>query len=323
MRTLVTGASGFIGSHVATHLAAAGHEVVASGRDARRLEAVPNAHRQACDLVDGDLAAMLRSCEVVVHCAARAAPWGERSLFWRDNVLATQRLLEAARAAGTVRRFVFVSTPSIYFRARDQLQITEAFTPPLRWETAYAETKWIAETHVLAARDLGPVVLRPRAVFGPRDAAIVPRLSAVARSGAFPLPGAGRAWTDVTCVENVVDAICAAIAGGPQIEGHAFNITNGEPLRVRDLLGKLFGALGLAPRYISVPRGLALALAGVSESYARLKRGRPEPRLTRYGVGLLGYSLTLSIAAARRELGYVPGISLDEGIARYARWYRS
>lgn len=322
MRVLVTGSSGFIGSHVAEQLSARGHEVIATGRSERNLRGVAarGCRVVAADLAHSDLGVLVEGCDAIVHSAARASPWGKRSLFWNDNVIATQRLVESARGSGSVRRFVLISTPSIYFRPCDQLQLPEAFTPPQRWETTYAETKWIAETHVRAASELGPVILRPRAVFGPRDAVIVPRLLAVASSGTFPLPGGGRAWTDVTCIENVVAAIIAALEQGPQIEGRAFNITNGESIRVRDLAERLFRALGVHTRFVSIPRSAALALATVAERLAKLRPGQPEPRLTRYGVGLLAFSHTLSIAAARQELRYEPAVSIDEGIERYARW---
>ena len=324
MRVLVTGASGFIGSHTALQLAARGHEVVATGRNEERLRFLsPTGCRiLAIDLSTAELSGLLEGCDAVVHSAARASPWGERSLFWNDNVLVTQRLVDAASRSRTVRRFVLISTPSIYFRTRDQLQITEAFTPPERWPTYYAETKWLAENCVRDAPQLGPVILRPRAVFGARDAAIVPRLVAVAKTGVFPLPSGGRAWADITYVDNVVDAIAAALEGGREIEGQAFNITNGQPIQVRDLAERLFRALSIQTRFVSIPRSVALLLATASEHVANLRPTRPEPRLTRYGVGLLGYSQTLSIEAARRALGYEPLVSIDEGIDRYARWCR-
>jgi nucleoside-diphosphate-sugar epimerase len=324
MRVLVTGGSGFIGSHVARHLLAQGHDVLATGRNRARLSVLESAGCRivSADLSADDLTVLVDGRDAVIHCAARAAPWGARSAFWNDNVVATERLVEATKRSGSVRRFVFVSSPSIYFRPQDQLQLTEAFTPPARWLTAYAETKWVSECRVLAVPEINPVVLRPRAVFGPGDAVIVPRLMAVAKSGLFPLPGGGQAWTDVTYIENVVEAITQALIGGADVVGKAFNITNGESIRIRDLLQRLFAALNVSPRFVSIPRGLAFGLAGVSERIAQGLRVKTEPRLTRYGIGLLGYSQTLSIEAARQSLGYSPRISIDEGIARYARWVK-
>lgn len=322
MRVLVTGGSGFIGSHAARQLVEHGHDVIATGRDRERLNALASAGCKVvpAELSADDLSSLVEGRDAIIHCAARAAPWGARSDFWRDNVIATERLVEAAKRSGCIQRFVFVSSPSIYFRPEDQLQLTEAFTPPERWLTAYAETKWVSECRVLAAPEIAPVVLRPRAVFGPGDATIVPRLLAVARSGLFPLPGGGAAWTDVTYIDNVVDAIILALHGGAECVGKAFNITNGEPIRVLDLLQRLFAALNVRVRFVKIPRALAFKLAGTSEGIARMLRVETEPRLTRYGIGLLGYSQTLSIEAARRSLRYSPRISIDEGIARYARW---
>lgn len=324
MRVLVTGASGFIGMHAAKRLAGRGYEVLATGRDRDRLsplEAIDCLLAEA-DLASDRLDALLEGADAVIHCAARASPWGKRAAFWHDNVLATERLLDAARRAGTVRRFVFISSPSIYFRYRDQQQLSEAFTPPGRWPTPYAETKWVAERRVCAVPELGPVVLRPRAVFGPGDRAIAPRLIAIARRGIFPLPGGGDAWVDLTYIDNVVDAIVRALEGNSDIEGRSFNITNGEPVQVRELVTRLFSLLGMPVRQVSVPRRVALMSARLSELVARMRPGQPEPGVTLYGIGLLAYTQTLSLEAARGMLGYVPHVSLQTGLERYAQWWK-
>jgi nucleoside-diphosphate-sugar epimerase len=321
MRILVTGAAGFIGGHVVGRLASEGHQVVASSRSGSPARETAGVIEVAADLSRDPLDALTHGCEAIVHCAARASPWGPRELFWRDNVLATERLLAAARLAASVRRFVHVSTPSIYFNGRDQLDRREDFVPPDRWPTPYAESKWSAECRVRAEPALGPIILRPRAVFGPGDRAIVPRLIAIAERGFMPLPGGGDALTDVTYVDNVVDAVGTALRAPTTLQGRAFNITNGEPITIRDLLTRLFGALRIRVRYVAVPRPLANLAARLSEMAAMLRPGQPEPRLTRYGVGLLGYTQTLSIDAARTELGYAPAISVSDGLERYARWW--
>src|SRR5580658_6507404 len=218
MRILVSGAAGFIGSHVARQLAAAQHTVIAA---ARQSPGPGQGAYRVADLAVDCLDPLLEGCDAVVHCAAKAAPWGERALFWRDNVLATERLLDAARRAGTVRRFVQISTPSIYFRYRDQENIAEVFTPPKRWPTHYAETKWTAECRVRDAPILGPIILRPRAVFGPGDRAIVPRVLAAVQRGALILPNGGKAWIDITSVDNVVSAVEQALIADRRFEGKA------------------------------------------------------------------------------------------------------
>jgi nucleoside-diphosphate-sugar epimerase len=320
VRILVSGATGFIGSHVVQRLAAANHTVVATGRSPQI-----RGHSQhlVADLAKDCLNSLVHECDAVVHCAARAAPWGGRALFWRDNVLATERLLEAARRAGTVRRFVHLSSPSIYFQYQNRQNITEEFAPPKRWATHYAETKWESECRVREMPMLGPIILRPRAVFGPRDRAIVPRILAAAKRGFLPLPNGGRASIDITYVDNVVTAVEQALIASHECEGQAFNITNGEPLQVRDILSRLFCAMEIDVRFLSMPTGLALMAARVCETVAKLRAGNPEPPLTIYGVGLLGYTQTLSLGAARRCLSYEPRVTINQGLADYVQWVNS
>jgi nucleoside-diphosphate-sugar epimerase len=317
-RVLVTGAGGFLGAHVIARLAAAGHEVRATARGAASLPEKKNVELVTMDLACGDLRALVAGCDAVVHCAARAVPWGPREIFLRDNALATRLLVGAAVAAGTVRRFVHVSSPSIYFSYGNAVGQGEQFEIPPKWPTHYAESKWLAEQAVLTERRLGAIALRPRAVIGKGDRAIVPRILALARRGYFPLPGGGRAIVDVTCVANVVDAIELALQAPVAAEGRAFNITNGEPMAVRDLLTRLFDVLGLRVRMVAVPVSLARGLAACAETLALLRRNGAEPRVTRYGMGLLAYSQTLSIAAARDALGYVPRMTVTEGLRSYA-----
>lgn len=323
MQILITGASGFIGSHIAQALVRGGHRVVATGRNIQSLKPLADLGCETvrADLASDPLAMLVTGCEAVVHCAAMAAPWGDRALFCRHNVLATERLLAAAQSAGSVSRLVHLSSPSIYFSWRDELGRGEAFEPPRRWPTPYAETKWISECRVREASTLGPVILRPRAVFGPGDRAIMPRLMAVARRGCFPLPDGGRAWTDVTAIANVVSAVEAALQAHRSLEGRAFNITNGTPLQVHDLLTQIFSALRMRVRFVNIPRVIGIAAAALIEAYHRRRPGGAEPAVTRYGMGLLGYSQTLSITAARDLLGYQPRVSIHEGLASYAQWW--
>lgn len=319
MRILVTGASGFIGSHVARRLADAGHAVIATGRDVSRLAPLAGVARTtAADLARDPLGLLVSGCDVVVHCAALSAPWGRPAEFHRANVVATERLLDAAAGAG-VRRLVHLGSPSIYFRFRDQYDLDEDFEPPARWITAYARSKWESECRVRAATGLETLVLRPRAVFGQGDRAILPRLLAVAERGWFPVPHAGRALVDVTHVDNLADLVVRCLDAGVPAQGRAYNVTNGEPVRVSELLDLLFRALGREVRQVPIPRAPMLALASAAECLARWRRDRPEPRLSRYGIGVLGYSQTLDIGRARRELGYRPSLGLADGIAKLAR----
>ncbi len=324
-RILVTGASGFVGSHVVTHLADLGHDIVATGRSQTSLELLARngAELRIADICHDDLQPLVSSCDFVVHCAALSSPWDTTENFWQANVVATERLLAASQRAG-VRRFVHMGSPSIYFRFQDQYRVDENFVAPQRWITEYARSKWESELRVKAASENGmeTLVLRPRAVFGERDRAILPRLLAIAEKGWFPMVHHGEAVIDVTYVANVAHSVSDCLAADVVADGRAYNITNGDPISVCELVTRLFKALDKDVRLIPVPRRLALGMAGISERIAKLRSGMPEPRLTRYGVGVIGYSQTLDISRATRELNYSPRISINDGLARFAQWWR-
>lgn len=320
---LVTGATGGLGRHVVAKLAAGGYAVRATGRN-RQIGNVL-ATSPAVTFVAGDLESpalvreLVDGADVVFHCAALSAPWGPRTRFHTANVVVTQTLVDAARAAGS-QRMVHVSTPSLTFRFRDQLAIREDDPLPPRFVNHYAATKAQAEAVVrAAARDTFAVtIVRPRGIFGEFDTVLIPRLLEVARGGTMPVFDNGDALVDVTYAGNVADA--KLLCDRPGAPSGTFNITNGEPLTVRDLLVRAFRVLGRDVTLRPASYGIASAIAGSWELAARALRVEREPRLLRYSLGLMRYSQTLDISAARGQLGYAPHVSIDEGLQRFSRW---
>jgi nucleoside-diphosphate-sugar epimerase len=325
MRALVTGATGFVGGALARRLHRSGWQVIGLGRNAeagKRLEAEGIAFF-CCDLADAAaITAACREQEIVFHCAALSAPWGHEADFHIANVLGTQNILSGCREHG-VGRLVHVSTPSLYFgltgRMAERINVAEDAPLPPRPANAYVRTKWMAEQLVDQAYQEGlPVItLRPRAIFGPGDTTILPRLLDRLRRGRLLLIGDGKNLTDLTYIDNVVDALLLCAESPAATLGKKYNLSNGEPVLLWEMVRKLCAALG----YTFPSRRLAFTAAytlawGMEMVYAHFPR-YPEPPLTRYTVGVLAHSATLDIGAARRELGYRPRISMDEGFARY------
>ena len=218
---MVTGATGFLGRTTCHALQAAGYSVRATGRNARvgaQLSAagVPFV---AADITQvAQLTALCEGAQAVVHTAALCSPWGSYAAHHAVNVLGTEAVLQACDRAA-VPRLVHVSTPSIYFRLRDQFAIDERAPLPKPYVNAYTRTKLLAEQRVAAA-PLDCIVLRPKAIFGPGDTTLMPRLARVAeRLGSVPLFARGDVWIDLTYVDNVAHAIALALRAGPQAMG--------------------------------------------------------------------------------------------------------
>lgn len=317
-RALVTGATGGLGRTLVPALVAAGYDVTATGRDAAAGAALAAAGARfvAADLCDASANPLPDGTDVVFHLAALSSPWGRARDFHTINVAATRRLLDRARAAGC-NCFIHASTPSIYVEPRDRLGLTEASPPARRFANLYAATKYEAEQAVLAAHveDFRTIAIRPRAIVGPHDAVLLPRLIRTSRKGRMPLPNGGRALIELTDVRDAAAAFIAADAAREQAGGRAFNISSGQPRRLRDLLATIFAALGTTPRLVSLPAGPAMAAAWLAERVAARLPGRPEPPVTRYAIMALAYGQTFDLSAAREILGWEPRFSPEEAIA--------
>jgi nucleoside-diphosphate-sugar epimerase len=331
MKVVVTGGTGFLGRHVVWRLAAAGHAVVFSGRNrdaAAQVAALAGQRVQFAALTHGTesgriaLAECSRGADAIVHCAALASPWGRASAFEQCNVDAVRDVLGICKENG-IGKLVHISSPSIYFDFIDRLNVREdsPLPPPVN---DYARTKRAAEALVLNAHLPHSIILRPRAIFGPWDNTLLPRLLRLIRIGRVPLLRGGSAMVDMSYVENVVDAVEASLAlpCNPADAAPVFNISNGEPLAIRDLLKRISDAFGLPLNPVDRPYVLVDRIARLMETGARLAPGW-EPPFTRYSLGTIAFSQTLDLSRAKTLLAYRPHVTLDDGIARTAQWWRS
>jgi nucleoside-diphosphate-sugar epimerase len=329
MKVVVTGGTGFLGRHTVWRLAAEGMEVVFTGRNRQAaaevvgLSPAPVRWAELWHGRDDSAATLARAASgagALVHCAALSAPWGDPATFHRANVLATVEVVAACASCG-IPRLVHISTPGLYFDFKDRIGIREDHPLP-EPANEYIRTKGIAETIVREAAIPETVILRPRALFGPWDATLMPRFLRVLSRGAVPLIHGGRALLDLTYISNAAGAIHSALT--QKLPNHlcTYNLSNGTPLPFHELVEKVAAAFQLRRRTRRVPWLLAKALAAFSETSARLVHGR-EPPLTRYGAGILAFSQTLDIGAISRDLGYSPQVSIEQGLQIHAEWWRS
>lgn len=307
---LVTGASGGLGITLVAALSRAGRDVVAVSRRAPsdpRLT-LPGIGYRRVDLIDRNAleAVIPEGVGTVFHCAALSAPWGRRADFRAANIEVTRSLLAVAAARGA-EAFIHVSSPSIYAAMYDRLGITEEDAPADPPLNDYARTKLEAERLVFGHHSrMATVVLRPRAIVGPDDAVVLPRLISLVRSGRIPLLRGGRALVELTDVRDVVSALLAAERHAGDARRQAINISGGLPVTVRDAATRLATALGLEARTVDIPLPVARATAALVEALWPRSVGLSEPKLTRYALATLAYSQTFDLSRARTLLGWEP-----------------
>lgn len=329
----MTGATGFLGRAAALRLAREpGWKVTGIGRDREAGQALTESGLAfvAADLRQPDeIASACADQDYVIHCAALSSPWGQYRDFYETNVTGTANVIAGCVRHG-VRKLVHVSTPSVYFDYSHRLGLTERSPLAAKPANAYAATKRIAEQLVAQAgsQGLSSVILRPRAIFGPGDRSLFPRLLRANERRGIPLVDGGKALLDLTYVEDAADAIalaCLVPNSGSDADGsRVFNISGGEPIRLIDALEQLFGQLGMPLQTRNVPLRMALAAGSAMEfAYRALPFLGPEPPFTRFTAGLLAYSQTFDISEARSALGYEPRVAVRVGLGRFADWWRS
>ncbi|MBI2191692.1 MAG: NAD-dependent epimerase/dehydratase family protein [Planctomycetes bacterium] len=327
MKILVTGGGGFLGAAIVGRLKERGAEVRSFSRgEHAELAALGVEHRRG-DLADpAAVATAAEGCELVYHVAGKPGIWGPYADYYRANVLGTQNVLEACRQQ-RIHRLVYTSSPSVIFDGRDQENADESVPYPKRFAAAYPQTKAMAEKMVLEANgtEMATVALRPHLIWGPGDNQLVPRILARAKAGRLWRIGTAPCRVDSTYIDNAADAHLLAgdrLSPGSPIAGKAYFISQGQPMPLWDLVNGILRAAGLPPVTRTLPRSAAYAAGWLSEVVYRSLPLTGEPPMTRFLARELSTAHWFDIRAARRDLGYEPRISIEEGLRRLEAWLR-
>jgi 2-alkyl-3-oxoalkanoate reductase len=324
---LVTGATGFVGSHIAEALARRGDTVRALARSSADTAILEKA---GIAIVRGDLSdpeslkAAVDGVDVVVHCAAKVGDWGPVDEYRTVNVEGLRTLLDATLGK-PLHRFVQVSTLGVY-EARHHYQTDETEPLPDKHVDGYTQSKVEAERLALQyhRKQAVPVtVLRPGFVYGPRDRMVLPRLADRLKERSVIYIARGKYALNTTFVGNFADAVLLAI-DSPNAVGEVFNITDGEFVSKRKFLETVSDSLGLRrPRsFPPVPVWLARMMANWREARFRRENRPNPPRITQAQLKFAGLNLDFSIAKARTKLGYTPRVLFDEGMKQATDWYK-
>ncbi|MBE1462022.1 NAD-dependent epimerase/dehydratase family protein [Kibdelosporangium phytohabitans] len=293
MRLAITGATGFVGNAIRHAAMARGWTVHPYGS-------------RTWDITKGPLADP-PEVDAVVHAAAAVTDWGDGKAIWRTNVDGTRHVLDSFPG----RRFVHISTASVYDPCTPAEYATEDQAPVTRYLTAYAASKAASELLLPGRPDT--VILRPHAVYGPGDPTLLPRVLKAIRGRSLVIVGDGQARQSLTSLDNLVQATLLACTGPPG----TYNVADETPVILEEALCALLDERGLDVRIRHLPLKQAWALAGAAESLWHIAGAHRPPRLTRYAISHLAYERTLDTTAAQRALGYQPAATSFKGAATW------
>jgi len=323
----VTGATGFVGSHLVERLTDQGAEVRALVRPRSKLDHLKTLN---VDCVEGDLrdattlTRAMEGCDIVYHCAATTN--GSWSDYLAGTVQGTRDVLEAAVAA-RIKRLVYISSLSVYpvnqFAQHASITEDAPLEPHPEQRGYYTQSKVEAEKLVIATHEravLPIVILRPGTIYGPRGKVFFPRIGYGFRNKVFVILGRGDNILPLTYIENVVDAIC--LAGSREVAaGHIYNIVDDDPITQYEYLIEFLRSTGLTAFTVRVPLTAVSLLVSLLEAQASL--ARHAPLLSRYRLTSATKDVRYNTSHANAHLGWKPNVSLQEGLKRTFEWYNA
>lgn len=325
---LVTGGGGFLGQAIVRRLLECGYCVSSFSR-----RSYPALQALGVKTFQGDIAEpaavkeACAGCDVVFHAAAKAGIWGPEEEYYRTNVIGTENVIESCRSLG-ISRLIYTSSPSVVFKGGDMESVNESVPYASRFLASYPKTKCLAERTVLKANGarLATVALRPHLIWGPGDPHIIPGLIARARQGKLRRIGERRLLVDFTYVDDAAQAHLLAaqrLAPGSRIAGRAFFISQGQPVSLWDFVNQILEAAEVPPISRTLSPTMAYRIGWLLEVFYKTLGLRGEPPLTRFLAEQMSTAHWFDIRAARRELGYQPSVSTEEGLERLRTWLQA
>ncbi len=321
---LVTGATGFIGRHLARRLLAEGRAVRVLCRP-ESLHKLDPATRGAAEIAPGDLRDDASVCRAmrgvgrVFHCAGHVSDWGSEERYVAVNVTGTERMLAAA-CEEHVDRFVHLSSIAVF--GVPSPPCFDDSSPYGSGRDPYSRTKIAGEQAALRAhgeRGLPVTVLRPAVVYGPMSTWAEEPVAMIRRGRMFLL-GGGSGTCHPCYVENLVDAMLLA-AVHPRAVGNAYIVADGESISFAEYFNHLARIVGRGPIRRSIPLPVARAVAAGLEAVARLRRSDARPLLTHTAIDMVCARSRISRRRIEEELGFAPRYGVASAMAELERWF--
>lgn len=330
MKVLVTGAAGFLGSHIVDRALASGYETHVIVRSSSRSDYLDSLGKRIIkhigDLTDlASVEKATQNIDLIIHSAGRVTDVGSYSDFYRDNVLATETLIRAAKK-NSVEKLVFISSPSIFSADTDHVNVNEDIAYPNTYMNFYAKTKSIAEQSVLAANspDFFTCSLRPRGIWGERDYnGFFPKLLKALKDGKLKdFSGGKRVEASLCHAKNIAEASFQAAEHSTRTAGEAYFITDDENVFVWDLIDSVGKKLNLPPVGKKVPSAILNVAVNLVESIWKVPaiHKRYAPPISKYSIGMLQNHTTYSVEKAKRDFAYSPKIKMSRNLDDFIEW---
>ena len=325
MKIFVTGGGGFLGNAIVQQLLQEGYEVVSYSRIKHNTLEKPRILQNQGNVADFEkLNTAMRGCEAVFHVAAKTGIWGSYNSFYETNVTGTENIIKACIELG-IPHLVYTSSASVVYHGSSEGK-NESLLYPKKFYAPYPQTKAIAEQAVLNANSPGLITcaLRPHLVWGPGDTHFLTRLQTRRRKDQLRLLGNKQYLIDTLFIDNAVNAhlqVLKKMQTNPvPVAGKAYFISQDEPISIRSFTNRLLDTMGLPPVIKTMSPGFALFAGWLSQNVFSLLKIRKEPVLTVFLARQLSSSHWYDISAAKRDFGYMPAISIDEGMNRLKKW---
>ena len=322
---LVTGGAGFLGKAIIRQLLAKGHRVASLARRTDPDLEAWGVRQFSADIADATaVKAALQDRDAVFHTAAKAGVWGPFDAYFQPNVTGTRNVIAACRSS-RVPLLIHTSSPSVVFDGTDMEGVDESVPYAPRHHAPYPQTKALAEQAVRAAADDGlkTVALRPHLIWGPGDNHLVPRI--IARAGSLRQVGDGGNRVDTIYIDNAAHAhvlAMQALEANPAVSGRVYFISDDHPIRLWEMVNRILAAAGKPAVTRSISPAAAYRIGAVLEWIHRTFAIAREPRMTRFVARELATAHWFDISAAKRDLGYSAGVSIEEGLRRLEAWLK-
>ena len=343
---LVTGGGGFLGKAIVRLLIKRGDRVISFSRGYySELEEL------GVKQVRGDISNPVaienaaKGVDTVYHLAAKAGVWGDYKDYYRVNTEGTRNVIAACKSCG-VSRLIYTSSPSVVFDGGDMEGMDETVPYPGSYHAAYPQTKALAEQAVRqaggglqmtdggwqrteekwqgAGEGLKTIILRPHLIWGPGDNHLVPQI--LKRAKRLRRIGNGKNRVDVIYIDNAASAHLLAeeaLIRQSELSGNVYFISQGKPVFLWKMIDDILQAGGLPPINRSISPQAAFRIGAILEWFYKAFTLKGEPQMTRFVAKELSTSHWFDIRAARRDLGYVPEVSTEEGLRRLATYLKT